>query len=465
MQPPLNPTPMMRIGLKKSAILSLVAFTTAATLFTGCKKPEEKANRNGRLRRQGRRGEHCRRPVSSDRPPPPSRPIHASLVVDLAAAARLAHQVGNSGTFVLTGKASNNAPPSTVTVRYSAINPLDGHITITPTGSAFMSGSLVRPADDYARKVLTSSMKETLATPSQKANTNMALGLVEVREADAILHDIDAQQNHLERLLEARGTFMATQLQANDVMIAGLSSKDPTKSLAEVDKTAASAKTGENGVWFPSDSAPILAQAAIEKSIGELKTKGDALDAHYADLEKQRNDALAQAEKLSAQSELAKGKQSLDLFVQSSNQHKTAGDLSIQMEDTKSKDSAERVGVEGRGAQLVQLKTAITKFDDEHKQLNTGWEGVKKQIADVVANSKMIVTGEARRPPRCREHAAETTGPAVVAIPIEAPLASLNEAAEKIADVSANLDKLRKDVKDHLTKGPTAISPPPLGVE
>ncbi|HET6246208.1 MAG TPA: hypothetical protein VFE47_00775 [Tepidisphaeraceae bacterium] len=379
---------MMRTSLKKSAILSLVALSAVSSLLSGCKKPSEMADE--------------------------------AVAVDLQ-------------------KAEDTYPDH-------------------------------RDAS-AALPIISKSITTANATDSEKSLANMAAGQSEVLAADAVFHKIDAAQNHLERIL-GRVAAMTTDLQTNDLILGSLEAREPTKSLAEIAKGTNAAKVGQQGVWFaaPAAASPIPALAGIDKTIADLNAAADALKTSHADLEKQRNDALAQAEKLSAQSEQSKGKASLDLYVQAVNLRKSAGNLSIKMTDLDSQLLANGRELAVAKAQQMQLQSALTKFDEAGKAVSASWDGVKKQIDEVVAKSKSIVEQAAPPEPVAATPTTPVAAPAPVAAPQtpgaaasakppaklseppEAGVYSLNDAADQVAKLSAELTKLRKEAKDHLAK-------------
>lgn len=73
--------------------------------------------------------------------------VATTLVTSAAVATELARRIGSSGTFKLIGPPSAAGTVATSTVTYSAVNTSTGDITITATGVAFVSGSIIAPTD------------------------------------------------------------------------------------------------------------------------------------------------------------------------------------------------------------------------------------------------------------------------------------------------------------------------------
>ncbi|HWE03835.1 MAG TPA: hypothetical protein VG326_15630 [Tepidisphaeraceae bacterium] len=353
MRAPLSHTPTPCDGIKKSAVVSLVALTAATLLFAGCKRP-------------------------ADDP-------HDAVSADVTKA-----------EYELQRK----------------------------------------PDASTAIPILNQATANKNAPAPDQSLANLLAGQADVLAADAIFREIDAQQIRLERTLGRLGA-LTSQVQANNVAVNGLTIKEPKATLAVLDKTTAAAKSGEQGVWLASDVAPIPALDAVEKSIADLTQQGDTLKAQHADLEKKRNDALLQAEQLSAKSEQSKGKESLDQFTQASNFRKAAADISTQLVDTDAKAGAVDRELSVAKAKQAQLQTALTAFAGENKQVSTGWQDVQKRIDEITAKSKALVDGDA---------AAPATGPA------NAPAGSISAAGDQIEQISQDLAKLRDKAKADLDR-------------
>lgn len=73
--------------------------------------------------------------------------VATTLPIGPYEATELVRRVGATGTFKLTGPPTAAGTVATSTVTYSAVNTSTGDVTITATGVAFVSGSLVQPTD------------------------------------------------------------------------------------------------------------------------------------------------------------------------------------------------------------------------------------------------------------------------------------------------------------------------------
>lgn len=70
-----------------------------------------------------------------------------TMTVAPAVAAELVRRVGASGTFIVTGPASEAGAVASETITYSGVNTTSGAITITAASADFIAGSLVQPTD------------------------------------------------------------------------------------------------------------------------------------------------------------------------------------------------------------------------------------------------------------------------------------------------------------------------------
>lgn len=70
-----------------------------------------------------------------------------TLITDAGTATELVRRLGSSGTFTLTGPPTAGGTVASSTVAYSAVNTTTGHITVTTTGVAYVSGSWIGPVD------------------------------------------------------------------------------------------------------------------------------------------------------------------------------------------------------------------------------------------------------------------------------------------------------------------------------
>lgn len=284
------------------------------------------------------------------------------------------------------------------------------------------------------------------ATPGELALAHLVAGQVELSAADEVFQRIDAQELRLERLLGNLNALVG-QVRENDQTVAGLNAKiDKTKLAAtSIDQGAAAAREGTAGVWFASDVAPIPALSAVEKSVADLTQQSEALKAKQADFEKQKTDAIQQAEQLTAKSEGASGKESVDLFTQAANLRKTSADLGAQSAETADKLAAVERELSVAKAEQTQLQAALMRFSDVSKQVASTSADLQNRIEEMTARSKAIVDGDAAAAP------SKSAGD-------EAPAGSITAASDRIEQVSQDLAKLRADANGYLDKAESEFS-------
>ena len=73
--------------------------------------------------------------------------VATTLSVSAAVAAEIVRRIGSSGTLTLVGPPTAGGTVASQTVTFSAVNTSTGAITITATGTAFVTASLVMPTD------------------------------------------------------------------------------------------------------------------------------------------------------------------------------------------------------------------------------------------------------------------------------------------------------------------------------
>ena len=73
--------------------------------------------------------------------------VATTLSVSAAVAAEIVRRIGTSGTLTLVGPPTAGSTVASQTITFSAVNTSTGAITITATGTAFVTASLVMPTD------------------------------------------------------------------------------------------------------------------------------------------------------------------------------------------------------------------------------------------------------------------------------------------------------------------------------
>ena len=285
-----------------------------------------------------------------------------------------------------------------------------------------------QPDGSTAIPILMKAAGDKSASSAQLALANAAAGQAEILAADAKFHEIDQTQNQIQHLLGQIMLF-AAEVQRNNIAVAGLMTKEPTKALAAIDKNTINAKTGEQGAWVPGEGSAIPALATVDQNIASTNQKIDALKAKHADFEKQRADALAQAAQLTGKSEEAKGKESLDIYTQAAALRKKAGDLSTQIQDLDSQLDGLTRDLSVATAEKPQIEASLVRFGDQGKAINAAWDDVKRRIDTINAKSKILVDGDSSATPP-----ASATSPAT-----EPPVTSIAEAGLRVAELSKDI--------------------------
>jgi hypothetical protein len=239
-------------------------------------------------------------------------------------------------------------------------------------------------------------------------------------------------QRDIQRLQE-----LTNQIKSNNQAIAALQKHQPTSALAALDKAAAGAKGAGDQPWFAGEDAPVPSLAMVEKTVADLQQQTQKSQSEKADLEKQRADAIAEAEKLSHQADSLSGKQGLVVYTQSASQRKTAADLSAQIDTVDAKLMLLGHDMQLATAQQKQIEAAVSQLGELSKQANSGWESIQKQMQAYTGLSRNVLQGGASAP---------STQPAA-----DFPANSVTDAVDRLNALSESIAKARSDAEAHLT--------------
>src|SRR5204863_8025978 len=97
------------------------------------------------------------------------------------------------------------------------------------------------------------------------------------------------------------------------------------------------AQGDKDPVWVKHDKGPVSALKGAEQRQAELQEEITKLEQQSKELADQRKSLLADAERLERESDSAQGKQSVELFNQSSEARKKAADLGVQVDGIEAK--------------------------------------------------------------------------------------------------------------------------------
>lgn len=191
----------------------------------------------------------------------------------------------------------------------------------------------------------------------------------------------------------ARIGAMARQARTNVVLAGNYRKLDPKLTIEQVGDFAAKARGDANVAEYPVDSAKLPSLAVAQQNKAKLDGDVSTAQQAIAAATKERDDALAEAGKLSAAMESQTGadragsvKQIADLRAKAAVASRTI------VEQTKALSRAQAEQAEAD--QVVStLQTAVETLSAQGTSLNTGWQGLSAKAAEQTALAKKILDG------------------------------------------------------------------------
>lgn len=425
MHPPLIHTPMMRIGFKKSAIVSLLALAGASAILPGCKRPQEllDAAADAKLEKSQEDLKAAMTQIAL------CKRAHDYYAFRDAYLAR--HNV-KVVPEVLEGKGPKAKEPAE-----ELPSPYPSQATL-PAAEKKAEADLLKAVND-----LTTAAQDKAIAPSILANAKMAAGNAECILADTKLsriEDKELQIQHLLTLIKA----LTGKLQANNLTVQALQTNEPKPIRDNLQKSIDSV-TGDKDhpVW----ELPALgsvgpwrtpAQAALEAQTDDLSKQIAALNAEKTAFQGQIDEATTQARQLEQESEHSTGKKSYDLFDNAANLRKKAGETEVLIKNDLVKIASLQHDLDIATAQLETLKNAVKVFKATDQTFADAWTPLKTRIDAIMVDSQGLVGAEST---------GSTTAPSDPAEPT-----TITAAFEQIDLKSKELDGLRAEAKAHLEK-------------
>jgi len=294
------------------------------------------------------------------------------------------------------------------------------------------------------------------ASPQSQIESNVLLAQAEVAAADQLMDGragepgILQKQSAIARLLGDMST-LASELELNNVRLAGYRALEPTEGRKAVAQIVTAAQKGDNGVWV-AGTAPIASLDATKQHEQDLQKQIDDLTHQRDDLNAKRMQALADAANFGQQADASSGKESVGFYTQASNQRKEAADdeTKIQALEGQLLPLQQDLAV----AQLQDKATAdiITGFSDQTQQMDNGWKAVQSHIDEATAFSKSLIEGAtgADAPAPTPPPAAPAADASGAATPVAAPPPP--PTPRNLSALGTDLDSRIKDVQDQRAK-------------
>ena len=260
-------------------------------------------------------------------------------------------------------------------------------------GNARVAALKAAPADSVIE--LHDAVGITTASSAGQVHAAVAFADSEMRIAQNYAAKAAANDMVIVRLCREINMLTA-QIEANNVMVAGLTKYDPAaagkggKSLLDSVKeqqSQASNGTGDQGAWMTSLSS----LSAVDKQLAAAQAEVTRLTESIKSQTEQRAGLIENAETLNQQSEHEHGDKSVDLYAQGSNMRKSAADLTVKIDTDTAALAKAQADVALAQGQHDSLTAAVKALDDRTKAIGERWTAVQSEIAKLNESSKNLV--------------------------------------------------------------------------
>jgi hypothetical protein len=233
-------------------------------------------------------------------------------------------------------------------------------------------------------------------SPLTRAQSSLVLAQSEAEAAGLKLQElwkVDAKISGLLMEMERVGA----QIASNNASISGFQALNPTAGQQAFDQVTAAVTTGDGGAWVKGSdgAAPVPAMADVKKRQENLGSQIAELTKQRTEITAKRATALQQAETFSRQADSTTGSASTAAYIQSSNLRKEAGDDEVKMRDLDAQILPLQQQLDVANEQQKSIDTTLASVKEQVDKLQSGWQGVQKQMDVMKEFSGSLVTGGA----------------------------------------------------------------------
>jgi hypothetical protein len=278
-------------------------------------------------------------------------------------------------------------------------------------------------ASDAAVKKLQDAANASAASPDSLAAAKSALAQANLEAAHETMRQIDTKEMDLARL-GWEISQLSQQIWTSNSAIVGYKKYDPQAAHDAIAQKIADAQGGpDKAVWFSQDKTSIPTLSAVTQQISDLQAQITQLQEQVKNVTDERSRIADQAEQTSEQADKLKGNKAVEVFEQSSDLRRQAGQKSVELDKLQTQiDRLQRSLAIAQGQQTT-LNEVISQLQDQAAALDAGW----KQIDDHVNKQQQL--------------SAEIMGTSA-----SASDQSLGSAGGSLAQKAADLDRLVKDI-------------------
>jgi hypothetical protein len=287
------------------------------------------------------------------------------------------------------------------------------------------------------------------ASPASQIESNRLLAQSQFDAAEALINSADgiaSRQVRIARLIGDMDT-LASEINGNNVYVAGYRGLEPTVGLKAIEQASAAAEKGDqSGAWF-AGPPPLPSQAALKQKQADLQKQLDQLNTEISTLTAQRTESLKQVEAFSQQADSTTGKSSVGFYIQASNQRKEAADDDTKIQQLKEQLVPLQHDLAVAQAQQKAVDAALAGYAEQQQKLSEGWKTIQQEIDTAAGFSKSLLDGSGAPAPTSGAGVppAGSTGAEAAAAPTTA---TSDEAARSLTAMGTELDQQLQQVQE-----------------
>jgi predicted nuclease with TOPRIM domain len=282
-------------------------------------------------------------------------------------------------------------------------------------------------ASDMAIKKLEDAAAASAASPDSLAAAKSALAQANLDASHETMRQINTKEMDLARL-DWEITELAQQIWTSNSAIVGYKKYDPQAAHDAIAQRIADAQGGpDKPVWISDDRTNIPTLSAVKQQISDLQGQIAQLQEQVKNVTDERGHIVDQAEQTAEQADKLKGNKAVQVFEQSSNLRRQAGQKSVELDKLQTQiDRLQRSLAIAQG-QETTLNEVISQLQDQSAALDAAW----KQIDDHVNKQQQLST---------QVMGASAAAPA-------SGQSLLGTAGQSLVQKSAELDRLVKEIQ------------------
>ena len=299
-----------------------------------------------------------------------------------------------------------------------------------------------------AHTYLDAAAKESAASLPEQLRAKSALAAAELRQAMDVCSRVLTNSARITQLSQDI-TSLTDAVAADNRLVATLGKNQPDPVLAAVKQQSdAIAGSEQSPDWVKTDVNALAAAAPTDKSVTALQGQASTLEQQLKSESDQRNDLLAKADQLNQQSMQAQHQASVDLFTQSADARKQAGDLAVKIDQDNSALSRVKADLAVQTAEQAALQSASKGADDRTAAVNQTWSAVQEQIKAIQAHSAALVGDATADVPAASPAAAKGDNAPGQAVTINVKAAQLADLVKANQGLRADAESRFKDASE-----------------